>query len=681
MDTSERRALELKVELARRKAAGGRAQAAPADVPPADDKALAEWQKTPFKSTPQERYAAESPGESISRQVGEVIPGYLGSAEVRGMTALPHMVLDPFVNLARQAGLPKGAFATADEERQALESVFGGPKTPGERTVSDIFQNLSGTRLFTKGASALADVTEGTTQRVMQALAADPVKQAASAALAGAAGGGTREAGGGPGLQAAASLAAGGTPFLPGAAAAGTKALLRGSEENIPDMNRAMGAAERAGTTLSAGQASGKPIPQWLEGVLRSVFPSSFKMREFGAKQAEDLGKRVTDIAESRAKDPTLRGAGATIVEGIEGDAGFINRFKQQQSQLHNAVDAQIKDDEQMWVSHFNKALNELTTTHPNAPELSKWITSGDAKRLLKSLEHDLALNYPETGVHQVPYSVIKRLRTMIGEKLSDRSLADKTPRSVWDKLYGALSQDIDSKVGDLARSTGNAKLAQDWKRAQEFTRAGYDRINRVLSPLIGKNRVPEEIARLALDPAQMKRGGSRLGSLFHSLAPDERDEVRGAFIQHLGEAKPGQQSAEGGDFSINTFLTNWNKISPTAKSILFEGQGQLRQDLDAIAQTAERIQGSIKALANTSRTAEMGTAIGEVGALGGAVATGNVPALAGILASMGGARVAANKLTDPKFVRWLASTTEKPAAAVPALLNEMAQFQSEKRP
>jgi hypothetical protein len=126
----------------------------------------------------------------------------------------------------------------------------------------------------------------------------------------------------------------------------------------------------------------------------------------------------------------------------------------------------------------------------------------------------------------------------------------------------------------------------------------------------------------------------------------------------------------------MDRFLTNWNSVSPEAKSTLFGRYGKgFSADMQKIADAADAVKSGSKVFANPSGTARkeflIGQTAGTVAGAVGAAAMGNpAHAAAIVLGSLGGAgsaNLAARFLTNPRLVKWLSSTTTKPVGSVMA--------------
>lgn len=256
---------------------------------------------------------------------------------------------------------------------------------------------------------------------------------------------------------------------------------------------------------------------------------------------------------------------------------------------------------------------------------------------------------------NQLPYEALKKLRTLVGDEISNGSLVSDVPRSKWKALYAALSSDLEG----AAKATGNADAIKAMDRANAFSRAGHARIEDVLDK-VAKQDIPEKIFKSAVNPADMEAGATKIQGIMKSLTDEERNVVKSAFVRRMGTASAGLQGAEGGLFSSQTFLTNWNRMSPAAKDVMFSSaDGNLRKSLDAIAQTADRIKQGSKVLANPSGTGPVVAATGLISSVGTALGTGNLGVAGGLLTSAAGANLTSRLMTNPRFVGWLARATK----------------------
>jgi hypothetical protein len=134
-----------------------------------------------------------------------------------------------------------------------------------------------------------------------------------------------------------------------------------------------------------------------------------------------------------------------------------------------------------------------------------------------------------------------------------------------------------------------------------------------------------------------------------------------------MGAATPGAQNISGDMFSPNTFVTNWNKLAPEAKSSMFGGKKykELRAALDNLGEVAEVVKDS-GAVRNYSNTAAIS---GVLNALSNPVTA----------MSLGTAvipqRIIAKNMTNPSFVNWLARGAKIDPADMTALSVHLARM------
>lgn len=448
--------------------------------------------------------------------------------------------------------------------------------------------------------------------------------------------------------------------------------LLRGGAANIPAMRDTIDTFKAAGATPSVGQATQRSIGRVAESAASKVVGGYGVMQKAADTQATQIGDQVTKLANQLSRDADPFNAGLTIEKGLKGPGGFVDRFKQGQRALYNKLDSFIPADTRVPVSNTQRALSQMNEDIQSAPALSAWFKNAKIQGIESDLTADATRgNLPWPNRQQqgtLPYVAVKKLRTLVGNELSDASMASDVPRSQWKTLYGALSDDMNA----AAAATGNPAAVNAMKSANAFSAAGHAQIDNILDRVARKGASPEQIFEAATNPASMRAGSTKISGVMSSLKPAERDVVASAVLRRMGLAKPGAQNAEGDVFSTSNFLTNWSAMSPAAKDALFSTgtNAKLRPSLDAIAKAASNIKTGAKIFANPSGTAPSEALIRTGIGLVNPVTT--VPTLVG----MGAAHVTARMMTNPRFVDWLAQTLRfRPdmiPVRLPALLNAL---------
>lgn len=226
----------------------------------------------------------------------------------------------------------------------------------------------------------------------------------------------------------------------------------------------------------------------------------------------------------------------------------------------------------------------------------------------------------------------------------------------------------------DIAREIEGA-ATQALNSANDFYRTNRRAIDDYIEPFVAgrRNTLPEATFREFELSAQ--RGPTAIRELRNRLTMAEGgqqnwDDAVGVVLQRLGRAKPNQQGADGAEFSVETFLTNWDRLRQNGGlDELFTGtsRASMRQDLDAIARTAERMRGNFGNLRNPSGSGEAAVSAGTALFAGQQLATGNLGGASALLAALGGSTGASILMSRPWFVRWLAQSTQEPIERLPS--------------
>jgi hypothetical protein len=165
-------------------------------------------------------------------------------------------------------------------------------------------------------------------------------------------------------------------------------------------------------------------------------------------------------------------------------------------------------------------------------------------------------------------------------------------------------------------------------------------------------------------------------------------DEIRAHVIDSLGRSKPaGAGMFQRGDFSMDTFMSNWKNLSHEARRVLFKDP-KTADAMDNLARTMDKYRKSGSFLYNPpesgKRTLWGHAALGFLGGLstaaGGAV-TGHPGVAAGGLATSGaiaggvttGVSLSA-AMHSERFIQWLGQSQDVPREKRPQYL---AQLQS----
>jgi hypothetical protein len=588
--------------------------------------------------------AAQEGVDSVGRQVG-----LTARAAVQGfpLVTIPNMVGDA-------VGL-----RSSDALRNALTKLgLPEPQNATERVVGDVASGMSGAGGMVKGGEVMAKAANPIVQRIGQVLSSGPASQVAAGATGAGAAGVTREKGGGPLAQLAAGVGGATVASLPSALAEGVKRLIRGGAAGQQRVADNIQTFEDAGVgTPTVGQATEARGSQALESVLAKTPGSAGTIAAKADQEAAGLGDKVGQMATVLSPRSGAEPAGRAITSGIK---AFTSDFKKTSGKLYDEIDRFILPDSKVRVGETSKALDDLTKLMPGAENLSAQTVNPKITAIKEALASDA-----QHGT--LPYAAVKELRSRIGKQLTDPDLVSDAPRAQLKQLYGALTKDL-----EVAAADAGPDAVQALKRANNFYRAGMKRVDDVLEPILNKGD-PEKIFQAAISGT--KEGSTTISGVMKSLPDESRKVVAATMLRRLGKATASKQDDLAEVFSPETFLTNWNKITPDSKRVLFSAlPGSMRGDLDKIAQVASNMREGSKVFANPSGTTQGTASAMTAGGFVVSLLTGQFHAAAGIAGGVATAYGAGHLMTSPGFVHWLAKSTQVPVEQLPATLNQLFQ-------
>ena len=407
---------------------------------------------------------------------------------------------------------------------------------------------------------------------------------------------------------------------------------------------------DTAGIKPSLGQASESRVIEGAETIAGNVPAGQGVMRRFVQDNAQKMQANIEDLGQKISGrggvDDELAGRGVQ-----RGAMQFVNEFKEKSSDLYGRLYEKIPEETITTAKNTQKILDDF------AGETSGVLQTLKSNKLT-AMKKDVDLAVDKAG--GIPFRELQRLRTIIGEDMQSATTMVDTGRGQLKRLYGAISEDIK----DVATMRG---ASAEFNRANNYYKGGRKRIDDILDPQIRKIE-PEKVFKSLQSGSE-----STLRTVLKSLKNEQKNNLAAAVLTRLGRANPGVQDATGEAFSVASFLTNFNKLSPKKRDVLFNSTPQLMQynrDIKRIAKTSELIKNSTQVLANPSGTANRAATyvgLGAVGASGGTL----LPAVA---AAMAGSGVAAKLMTNQKFIRWVAKSTEIKPDRLPAHISTLVQ-------
>ena len=406
----------------------------------------------------------------------------------------------------------------------------------------------------------------------------------------------------------------------------------------------------------TVGMASGKKSLQGAENISSKTW-SGARIADASDEIAANMQNKLKDISSKISNKEGAEQAGLAIQKGISGKDGFVDRFKQNSSVLWNKTDNLINKDIPVSLDNTKSTLDRLVQggsfgdilDNPKIAQIKSVIDSNES----------------------IDYETLRKLRSLVGQKVAGSDLVSDIPKAELKQLYGALTQD----TKQVAEQSGSDAISA-FNRANTYTRAGHERIDDYLQRLSNKVN-PDEVFNALSKGGE---GTKLLNTVKKSVTPDEWNILSSNVISRLGRASSGNQNAVGenalGDaFSVQKFVTDWDKLGK-AKNVLFSGSPELENyatDLNKIARAASIVKEASKPAANSSGTVQAGAKLAAGTSLATSIATGNPTIFGAALTSMAINNMGARLMTNKNFVKWLAQTgkipLDKAAPAIGALV------------
>jgi hypothetical protein len=456
----------------------------------------------------------------------------------------------------------------------------------------------------------------------------------------------TAEAGGSPAAQVLASF---GPQAAVTAPAMLPRAIARGGAAGQQQMQDRMATLSQGGVdNPSVGLATGNARTQWLESLLGKLPGSGGVMSGYGKDLQGAVGDRVAQIRNQASSVYGPEAAGMALQDAVKGPGGYKDKMNRIYGLLDDRVGQYIDPNAMFPVSNTLAKAQELTAPILGAPNTSATLMNPRINAITASFGTDAANN-----AGQMPYAATQALASKVGQESRSTAIVGTPEQGALKQLYSGLAAD---KMAAANASDPSASAALS--RANNFYSGARTQLD-ALQPFVNTSSPERSFNMLA---STARTAPSLVASVMGSVPGSVRQIQAATVIDGLGRATPGNQNAEGSNFSTNTFLTNWNKIPDPGKAALlsgFPGADSVRSNLNKVAQTAAMIKSASGVLSNPSGTAPAVANMGALTAAGAAALTGHLGVAAGILGSAATANVSARLMTNPIFANWLAQSTQ----------------------
>jgi hypothetical protein len=445
---------------------------------------------------------------------------------------------------------------------------------------------------------------------------------------------------------------------------------------------------EAAGVRPTQAAVSGG-APAGLTRMISENFLAGGPARARMAASIDDTSAGAERIARAFSPEPVSReAAGQVLQRGLRrfgmGEGAAQQRpsnairnysFDQRSNAIYETVFGRIRQAEQNWISRGQAAPVTADQTRAviddilgrNTPEVSAMLNRGNPLTEFRALLGGRGGGNSAAAGARVTFQDLRDLRTFVRNQRSiDPSSRPTLPDAALARLESALSADINAS----ARFIAGDQVARQLRQADRYYRTGSQRIENSLSQFLGQDvsrvQAIERLVRAASDGNVENL--STVLAVRQSLQPHEWRQIASAIIDRLGRVRPGSADAlEEGAFSVANFGTNYARLSANGRRALFGDLGSmsgrsddfinLERALDNLARVAKYQQG-VEQMANNSRS---GVNAQNFGSIAGLANPGTMLPTLGLLATM---TLTGEMLTNPAFVRWLASAPKAGSGA-----------------
>jgi hypothetical protein len=432
--------------------------------------------------------------------------------------------------------------------------------------------------------------------------------------------------------------------------------------------------AAKARTTLQAardvdrlqrstlGLKTGSQTLQTFEKTIASA-PGGKSILKAAQAQEQEVGMSAAELADRLAggRGTTAEAAGGEIERGMK---ARVQQHREEGEALYQEVDRLVGPDHPVHMRSTLSAFEEAVTPprpgvspirHPISGRAIEGSETAEAvsDKFLLGIHEKMVRDVAEHGY--LPYADAKFIRQQLGAKIQTGVFATDAANGLYKKLYGALSTDMmraASQAGDEAANAVRVANSR-WKEIKDE--------QRILNTVLKGNGGPERVFASLMASGERRRmrgGGATLIRRVMAALP-QRDQrlLAASAISEMGMALPSKASLTR-SFSVDTFLTNWGRLSPEAKQAMFGTQvlgNRYANDMDRLVMNVDALRNYGRLLTNYSGTAPLWVAMAETQGAIQAVWMGHYRVAAGIAIAPLYTWATAQALTHPETVKWLA--------------------------
>jgi hypothetical protein len=371
-----------------------------------------------------------------------------------------------------------------------------------------------------------------------------------------------------------------------------------------------------------------------LQNFIKDIPVAGKPITEALQKQVNDISGQIQGVTKSQGG--TYEKAGAIIKKGAE---NYVRKTEDAIEGLYGELGNRIGNRADTPLNSTLKYINEDVGLL-DTMSIKKGGTLQNTVDTIKNLTEDATPNYER--IRKLRSKIRREKATMIGDE-----------RREMETLYDNMTKDMKESI----RINGGETALKLFNAANRVYANQKTFINDTLQPLIDA-KLPEQVYSLAT--RNVKSGGTRISEIMKSLKEPQKDFLRATFVKDLGLAQKGAQGAEADLFSPQKFMAEYSvlKKNGTEKAIFTPEQVTAYNRLNKVVELTKNTEQAGK----SNQMLQM-VGLGSIGFSSGVVS---------LIPAIGGGRIAANLMTNPKFINWLAVTAQTTPKELPKQLNRL---------
>ena len=377
----------------------------------------------------------------------------------------------------------------------------------------------------------------------------------------------------------------------------------------------------------------GAPLPRGIASENRGI-----QAVTQAARQLPFVGQKI----ESRAAS-TVEGAGSAV-GNIANELGAADRATLGGNLRGSLVDV-IDSNKQSMNASYDSVRSLIDPKAAFIPERTKQVLD-----TIKARRAEAGQVNPSAGLEQIENIVDKginfdgliRAKSDLAHSVDFLNAHAGFSNADKKQLGAAMSYDLGQITAKSTAPGANPGSAIAALRQAESEASKIIEGNKTLGKLANNNR-DEGIASIVLNAASAKNGNLGLIAQLRSQLPaKDFEQIGGTVLNELG------YNPARGSFSLNQFATNWEKMSPTARSTLFSKQhGEFLGDIAKLGKYLKNAD-SYANSSHSGRAVVLAGLISAAGTAGVAAAMGHYAPILSLGASVVGGYSLAQYLARP---------------------------------